>query len=559
MSAEDKSSSAASSSSLALPAELLLRVCLCLEAVDVLRLGVVERRAVDVCRSDAVWRRLYNLRFRRKAVVPDDRLLGASFLRMYRQEIFAKALSHMGKTLEVAAHRGMALDAVGPCDLHDESKLVIYLRGGQIRVHSLALEGQQIGAAHLVENASSIRAEEEREERRQDLSAAHKNALLQFKISHARLATAEPQACSASSASGTSIGSDPLCTATSAPGLGIKLASSTKSSKPSQGEEKVLIATGHANGAILLWGQACTFLGAIDAASDKAVRILAVRGQRVAAASATGVAVWEVPSARKIANMPTDGAVEAIQMLDEIIVAGTARGGVHIWTRAGRSVFTARDTHDGPVTCLRCLTINEANTPLGADNVKGGPSFVVASAGGSSHEIVLRRFKEQQRECLLRGRDLQCDMTRVLRGHAGAVRDLYMDSYRIVSCGDDGTIKFWDAEDAETRVVRSVKFKRAKHRAPLTQLIVGTSFVAASRGNGGLVAFTLLSDWADLAPAEPSTRAQVTDAGEASAGGLPSTDATPRNDYLEMLFEETFDVYDLQEAHDLLNYGFASR
>ena len=90
---------------------------------------------------------------------------------------------------------------------------------------------------------------------------------------------------------------------------------------------------------------------------------------------------------------------------------------------------------------------------------------------------------------------------------------------QVVSCGDDGTIKFWDVEKTtEGKALRTLKFKSKTRKAghqtskpaknnkavPILSVLVGGSFVVGARADGSLVGFTFLSSW-PLASAHRAT------------------------------------------------------
>jgi WD40 repeat protein len=281
----------------------------------------------------------------------------------------------------------------------------------------------------------------------------------------------------------------------------------------------------------------------------------------VSAHSDGAVRVWD-HSARLLGCMPAGAPVTALVAAHgEWVAAGTAAGKVLLWR--GMRLVAALAAHAGSVSCVALAPqpqqLQQQQQPPQQPPGPGGA--LVLASGGEDGNVALRRFEWDGHAP---PREVQ---VRLLLGHQGPVRDVYVDEYKIVSCGEDGTIKFWDLAGHEPRTLRTLKFRKGNKTLPILSLVVAPSFVLGARSDASVVGFTLHNSWAALlqppeaaprgapAPVTPATlkKKSVPKKQHHQPRARRETPPPRAAELADMLFEDQFDAWDLQFEHDLLS------
>ena len=200
-----------------------------------------------------------------------------------------------------------------------------------------------------------------------------------------------------------------------------------------------LVASGGADGKVLLWRSRGVLLRTIDHGARVAVVALTADGARVLSAGENGRArLWRVRDGALLASVAHGAPIRAAALSADgrLIVTG---GGttVRTWASTGAARHLLR--HDGAVTSLA----------LSAD----GSRLVTGSADDSARLWVVRTGEE----------------LRVLRGHSDSVVSVAIsrDGARVATASTDSTARVWEASSGESHVLEghpealtSVRFSR---------------------------------------------------------------------------------------------------
>ena len=186
-----------------------------------------------------------------------------------------------------------------------------------------------------------------------------------------------------------------------------------------------LVASGGADGKVLLWRSRGGLIRRIDHGSRVAVVALTADGARVLSAGENGVArLWRVRDGALLASFPHGAAIRAAALSADgrVIVTGggtTAR----TWTSDGTAGHVLR--HDGAVTSLALS--------------RDGSRLVTGSADGNARLWVVRTGDE----------------LRVLRGHTESVVSVAFsrDGARVATASTDSTARVWETASGEPHLL----------------------------------------------------------------------------------------------------------
>lgn len=280
-----------------------------------------------------------------------------------------------------------------------------------------------------------------------------------------------------------------------------------------------ILGIAHSNGTVSLWSSTFSFLGEIFAGPQKITLIILDKGVMLTGHENGLIQVWDSLNFTALCTIDNHigsdpssyVSLQTVQLWKKLIFAGGSDGWIYIWDYRGvlRMCYQVR--------CDRISCIRVFNT--------GFNNFFFVCSGGADGSVSLRKMIFDQEPSIFLKEDSYSeeDFHNIstedicLEGHSEAVRDIFVDDYKVLSCGDDGKIKIWNIcwqqqnkyaaaglvtkEDqikrrsggiAMFRPARTIKWKR---RVPIRQLLAGPDCVFGLRSDDSIVGFTFNSQW----------------------------------------------------------------
>lgn len=238
-------------------------------------------------------------------------------------------------------------------------------------------------------------------------------------------------------------------------------------------EDFPAVVTGHEDGVVLLWNSEGKFLHVLHTGH---ARLSAIRlsPQALITADVNGfVQLWEPRRTSRLVQITSTvlSCVVDIKVSGQFVILACDNGSLSVWLLKSGKLCVVEQAHkQHAFVCMDAMKrmLYSADEEL----------HVVT--GGADRLVKVRKFRCMQPEST---------QAKILGGHTDTVRQVHIDPHKVVSCSDDGTIRFWDLESNIGKLLRTFKCPGRDGKIPVRSLAVLPDMVIGGRVNGAIFGF----------------------------------------------------------------------
>jgi len=287
---------------------------------------------------------------------------------------------------------------------------------------------------------------------------------------------------------------------------------------------KLLAATGHHAGIVCLWNHNLEFSHCIRMCRPHvAVTTVHAEESFLVCGNEKGlIQTWEPASSAKLGDVKArNSAVFNVKVLSDLIIGCYMDGTLCISRRNCRLLRIVMVLSCGPFS-IACTTSLSS------------PKIVTIATCGTGNEIKVWKLDSRSEFTI---------HTATFNGHTDRITSLHIDSHRLISSSNDGTIKAWEVEHAQGKLLRTFKAKGKSGKCGVTTQAILPNSVIGGRFDGSIFAF-------DFSPRQTQTdsnskKVQNKKNGRARSrryGRRPNV-FVGKETYMDVLYDDEYDTY----------------
>ena len=239
------------------------------------------------------------------------------------------------------------------------------------------------------------------------------------------------------------------------------------------GEDFPAIVTGHEDGVALLWNAEGQFLHVLHTGHAR-LAAMHLCQQALITADVNGfVQTWEPKRTRRLLQITNNmlSSVVEIRVSGQFLILACDNGSLSVWLLSSGKFCVFEQAHkQHAFVCMDAM-----KTFMHSSNEE-----LLVVTGGTDRLVKVRKFRCAQPESTT---------SKILGGHTDTIRQVHIDPHKVVSCSDDGTIRFWDLESSIGKLLRTFKCPGREGKIPVRTIAVLSDMVIGGRINGGIFGF----------------------------------------------------------------------